>query len=168
MGTIGDCSASALRRGSACLSAPKVTYFGSASRLPPSCANIACSVEKLSSVDPSQRGSRRFKRMGKPSMSRKAIVLITTSFVLSTMSTAVLAAGQETVSDQARMVRMMDKDHNGVVSKEEFMQYMGQVFDRIDTDKSGSLDHRELRRTSLPRALRRDCVHRTFPECSGS
>jgi Ca2+-binding EF-hand superfamily protein len=105
-------------------------------------------------------------------MSRKAIVLVTASFVVGMMSTAALAASQQTNAaaqrDVAQLVRMMDKDHNGTVSKDEFLQFMGQVFDRIDADKNGSLDAKELMQTSLPRAVRRDCVHRTFPECSGS
>jgi hypothetical protein len=51
--------------------------------------------------------------------------------------------------------------------KTSFLPFMGQVFDRIDADKSATLDTKELQQTSLPRAVRRDCVHRTFPECGG-
>jgi Ca2+-binding EF-hand superfamily protein len=38
----------------------------------------------------------------------------------------------------------MDQDKNGVVSKEEFMQFMEAEFDRLDVDKSGGLSAEEL------------------------
>jgi Ca2+-binding EF-hand superfamily protein len=104
-------------------------------------------------------------------MIRTAIVLIATSFVVGAMSTAALAAAKQTVAtadrDVRQLVRLMDKDQNGVVSKEEFMDFMGRTFDRIDADKNGTLEPKELRQTAIPRAVRRDCVHRAFPECSG-
>ena len=71
---------------------------------------------------------------------------------------AAFAASRQTVATADRgvrqLVRVMDKDENGVVSKEEFMEFMGRTFDRIDE-------------TAIPRAVLRDCVHRAFPECSG-
>jgi Ca2+-binding EF-hand superfamily protein len=104
-------------------------------------------------------------------MIRKAITLIATSFVVSTISTAALSASRQTAGtadrDVKQLVRLMDKDKNGVVSKEEFMQFMSQTFDRIDVDKNGTLEPKELRQTAIPRAVARDCVHRDFPECSG-
>jgi Ca2+-binding EF-hand superfamily protein len=45
----------------------------------------------------------------------------------------------------------MDADKNGSVSKEEFMNYMSQTFDRLDVDKSGTLEPNELRRMTIPR-----------------
>jgi len=42
------------------------------------------------------------------------------------------------------LIRLMDADKNGAVSKEEFMQFMSAEFDRLDTDKSGGLTHEEL------------------------
>jgi hypothetical protein len=43
-----------------------------------------------------------------------------------------------------QLIRLMDKDKNGQVSKAEFMQFMGEEFDRIDVDRSGSLTRGEL------------------------
>jgi Ca2+-binding EF-hand superfamily protein len=104
-------------------------------------------------------------------MIRKAIALIATSFVVGTISTAAIAASKQTVSTADRnvrqLVRLMDKDQNGVVSKEEFMEFMSRTFDRIDADKNGTLEPKELQQTAIPRAVLRDCVHRSFPECSG-
>lgn len=43
-----------------------------------------------------------------------------------------------------QLLRLMDKDQNGKVSREEFMTFMGAEFDRLDKDKSGELDVKEL------------------------
>ncbi|HMK87979.1 MAG TPA: hypothetical protein VK437_18580 [Steroidobacteraceae bacterium] len=43
-----------------------------------------------------------------------------------------------------RLLVLMDTDRNGKVSKEEFMQFMEQEFDRLDTNKDGVLDVSEL------------------------
>jgi hypothetical protein len=79
----------------------------------------------------------------------KAIALIATSFVVSTISTAALAAGKGTATtadrDVKKLMRLMDKDQNGSVSKDEFMQFMGQEFDRLDVNKSGALEPAEVR-----------------------
>ena len=42
------------------------------------------------------------------------------------------------------MLLLMDRDENGKVSKDEFMKYMQAEFDRLDKDKSGQLDVKEL------------------------
>ncbi len=58
-------------------------------------------------------------------------------------STSAFAVSKRTWSAGARdvqnLIRLMDQDKNGVVSKEEFMQFMGAEFDRLDVDKSGGL-----------------------------
>jgi hypothetical protein len=38
----------------------------------------------------------------------------------------------------------MDTDKNGKVSKQEYMKFMEAEFDRLDTNKNGELDPREL------------------------
>ncbi len=45
-----------------------------------------------------------------------------------------------------QLIRLIDKDKNGRVSKAEFLQFMAQEFDRIDTDRSGGLTHKEISR----------------------
>jgi Ca2+-binding EF-hand superfamily protein len=99
-------------------------------------------------------------------MIRSATVLIAASFVVSTVSTAALAA---TKADREvkTLLQMMDKDKNGTVSKEEFMQFMSQEFDRLDADKSGTLENKEMRPIRNPSWPLGGCARRAFPECSG-
>jgi Ca2+-binding EF-hand superfamily protein len=42
------------------------------------------------------------------------------------------------------LVLMMDTDKSGKISKKEFMDFMSAEFDRLDKDKSGELDVKEL------------------------
>jgi hypothetical protein len=42
------------------------------------------------------------------------------------------------------LLLLMDKDKNGKVSKQEFMNFMEAEFNRLDKDKSGELDAQEL------------------------
>lgn len=52
-----------------------------------------------------------------------------------------LIAGEK---EAKKLILLMDKDHNGKVSKQEFMSFMEAEFDRLDKDKNGSLDVQEL------------------------
>ena len=47
------------------------------------------------------------------------------------------------------LVFLMDTDKNGKISKQEFMKFMEEEFDRLDTDKSGELDVNELKRSQF-------------------
>jgi Ca2+-binding EF-hand superfamily protein len=49
---------------------------------------------------------------------------------------------------------MMDTDKNGKISKKEFMDFMSAEFDRLDEDKSGELDVKELAQSQLRPAAR--------------
>jgi hypothetical protein len=42
---------------------------------------------------------------------------------------------------------------NGTVSKDEFMEYMSQTFDRLDVNRSDQLERNELRRMADPNWL---------------
>ena len=53
------------------------------------------------------------------------------------------AAGEKRV---AELLRMMDQDQNGRVSKQEFMNFMSAEFDRLDVNRSGELEPNELSR----------------------
>jgi hypothetical protein len=48
-----------------------------------------------------------------------------------------------------KLLLLMDKDKNGKVSKQEFMSFMEAEFDRLDQDKSGELDVKELTRSQV-------------------
>jgi len=49
-----------------------------------------------------------------------------------------------------QLLRLMDKDKNGAVSKDEFMEYMSQTFDRVDVNKNSQLEHDELSNARFP------------------
>ena len=104
-------------------------------------------------------------------MNRKAIAVIAASLVVGAISTSAFAVSKRTAAtadrDVKQLVRMMDKDMNGVVSKDEFMEFMGQTFDRLDINKSGTLEPRELLPLTVPGGLLSDCVHLAFPQCTG-
>jgi hypothetical protein len=57
-------------------------------------------------------------------------------------------------SDVRELLRLMDKDRNGSVSKDEFMQFMSQTFDRLDVNKSGQLESKEALSTAFPFRVR--------------
>jgi EF hand len=99
-------------------------------------------------------------------MIRRAIVLITVSFVVSTVSTAALAASKAD-REVRKLHQMMDKDKDGSVSKDEFMQFMSREFDRLDVNKNGKLEPQHLRPVRNPSWPLGNCVRVAFPECSG-
>jgi hypothetical protein len=51
--------------------------------------------------------------------------------------------------DVAQLVLLMDTDKNGKISRKEFMDFMAAEFDRLDVDKSGELDVKELEKSQL-------------------
>lgn len=48
-----------------------------------------------------------------------------------------------------QLLALMDTDKNGKISKAEFMKYMEAEFDRLDKDKSGELDPKELTQSQV-------------------
>lgn len=57
-----------------------------------------------------------------------------------------LAEGE---AEAKRMLLLMDTDKNGKVSKQEFMRFMEAEFDRLDVNKDGELDVKELTRSRV-------------------
>lgn len=57
-----------------------------------------------------------------------------------------LAIGEPEVK---QLLLLMDTDKNGKISKKEYMTFMEAEFDRLDKDKSGELDQRELTQSAL-------------------
>ena len=84
------------------------------------------------------------------SMTRKVVAVIGVSLIVGSASTSAFAQSKRTSAaatrDVSQLMRMMDKDMNGAVSKDEFMQFMSQTFDRLDINRSGQLERNELRR----------------------
>ena len=95
-------------------------------------------------------------------VSKKATFL----FVTVVLMVAAAAAGQRASTPKAQdkkalgvgevkeLLLLMDTDKNGKISKKEYMSFMEAEFDRLDKDKSGELDPKELTqsqfRTSHP------------------
>jgi hypothetical protein len=53
-------------------------------------------------------------------------------------------------TDNAKqLMLLMDTDKNGKISKDEWMKFMSAEFDRLDLDKSGELDPRELLQSNV-------------------
>jgi len=48
-----------------------------------------------------------------------------------------------------QLLLLMDTDKNGLISKEEFMRFMEAEFNRLDKDKSGMLDPKELSQSQI-------------------
>jgi CRISPR/Cas system-associated endonuclease Cas3-HD len=57
-----------------------------------------------------------------------------------------LALGQNEVR---QLLLLMDADQSGKISKQEWMKFMEAEFDRLDKDKKGQLDVKELRQSKL-------------------
>jgi hypothetical protein len=53
------------------------------------------------------------------------------------------------VVEASRLVLLMDRDQNGKVSKREFMSFMEEEFQRLDINKDGELDVKELTQSRL-------------------
>jgi len=57
-----------------------------------------------------------------------------------------LALGEDEVK---QLLFLMDTDKNGKISKKEFLRFMEAEFDRLDKDKSGELDPKELTQSQI-------------------
>ena len=57
-----------------------------------------------------------------------------------------LAMGED---DVRHLLPLMDADKKGMVSKQEYMRYMEAEFERLDKNKVGRLDVKELTRSNL-------------------
>jgi hypothetical protein len=57
-----------------------------------------------------------------------------------------VAAGEV---EAKRLLLLMDRDQNGKVSRQEFMSFMESEFERLDVNKDGELDVKELVHTRL-------------------
>jgi len=71
-----------------------------------------------------------------------APLLLGTILTVATESGGQKAAGSPSVGKQ--WLAAMDADHDGTVSKQEFLTYMEVQFDKADVDHDGTLDAKEL------------------------
>ena len=100
---------------------------------------------------PQQKIQRQRLRLGKKkrTMSKIAVIaFVTISLVAGAASTPAFAVSSRAVAqgekETRQLLRLMDVDQNGRVSKQEFMQFMEAEFDRLDVDRSGELTVKEL------------------------
>jgi hypothetical protein len=80
----------------------------------------------------------------------KLLVLIPVAAVLSGspgIDPKRVAAGE---AEAKRMLELMDKNQNGKISRQEFMNFMEAEFARLDINKDGELDVAELTQSRLP------------------
>ena|ERR1700683_749288 len=52
-------------------------------------------------------------------------------------------------ADVKQLLLLMDADQNGKISREEYMRFMEAEFDRLDKDKNGELDVKELTQSTF-------------------
>jgi hypothetical protein len=57
-----------------------------------------------------------------------------------------LALGEDEVK---QLLVLMDSDKNGKVSKEQYMKFMEAEFERLDKNKTGELDVKELTKSTI-------------------
>jgi hypothetical protein len=92
----------------------------------------------------------------------KVVALIGIALATGSMSTSAFAVSKRTEaaaeSDVRALMRMIDRDQNGAVSKDEFLQYMGQVYDRLDVNRSGQLEPGEVRPLASSNWVRCDAL----------
>lgn len=48
-----------------------------------------------------------------------------------------------------QLLRLMDTDKNGKISKQEWMRFMEAEFNRLDKDKNGELDLKEIEKSQV-------------------
>ena len=79
-------------------------------------------------------------------MTRYLVALVGMSLVLGTTSYRAIAQGGAIQAEEEGLMRRMDTDRNGVVSREEYMNYHARRFNRLDTNRNGQLERSEMRR----------------------
>ena len=96
------------------------------------------------------------------SIARNIMALAGISLMVGTISSTALAASKRTeataLADARQIVRMMDRDQNGAVSKDEFVQYMSEMFDRLDVNANRELEATEVRPLTSSNWLRCDAL----------
>ena len=61
-----------------------------------------------------------------------------------------------------KLLRQMDKDKNGTVSKDEFLRYFGERFDCLDVNRDRRLVSDELRPMLIPNAKEKKSTSKVF------
>jgi len=87
-------------------------------------------------------------------MDRKLLCVVATWLAVQAISTVAFAFSKRTdaMTDASvrKLLRLMDKDKNGTVSKNEFMNYFSERFDTLDVDHNRRLEPDEMRPLLIP------------------
>ena len=85
---------------------------------------------------------------------RSAIFLVGVSLAVGVISASAIAQSKNTKGATQnvshRLLRAMDKDKDGTVSKQEYLDFMSGTYNRLDVKKNGQLKEEELRRLTSP------------------
>jgi hypothetical protein len=85
---------------------------------------------------------------------RGTIFLVGVFLAVGIISTSTIAQSKKATATrdaQARqLLRAMDKDKDGTVSKQEYLDFMSGTYNRLDVKKNGQLKEEELRRLTSP------------------
>jgi Ca2+-binding EF-hand superfamily protein len=73
-------------------------------------------------------------------------LVVGTAMAQNTQKEKNLSAGEV---EAKRLLLLMDRDQSGKVSKQEFMTFMEEEFQRLDVNKDGELDVKELTQSRL-------------------
>jgi EF hand len=86
----------------------------------------------------------------------RVIVVLVTTWVVPWVAVAQKAAAPKPQDKLAlgenevkQLLLLIDTDENGKISKQEWMKFMEAEFDRLDKDKKGQLDAKELTQSKL-------------------
>jgi hypothetical protein len=97
--------------------------------------------------------------MGGNNMAGKRKIAVIVSMLLMAGGMAGIARAADSESNLAageystkQLLLLMDKDKSGKVSRQEFMDYMAAEFTRLDVNKDGELDAKELSRINVRHA----------------
>jgi hypothetical protein len=88
---------------------------------------------------------------------RKIAVIVSTLLMVGVMAGIARAADRDSnlaagEYSTKQLLLLMDKDKNGKVSRQEFMDYMAAEFTRLDVNKDGVLDVKELSQINVRHA----------------
>jgi hypothetical protein len=86
---------------------------------------------------------------------RSTIFLVGVSLAVGVISASAIAQSKHSKATATRdvprqLLRAMDKDKNGTVSKQEYLDFMSGTYNRLDVKKNGQLTEEELRHLLAP------------------
>ena len=84
---------------------------------------------------------------------RGTIFLVGVFLAVGITSTSTIAQSKKATTRDAQarqLLRAMDKNKDGTVSKQEYLDFMSGTYNRLDVKKNGQLKEEELRRLTSP------------------